>query len=70
MILLIMATKTVKKVELFSMKKEKITKEDKVKVIYELRHKYSMKALVAYAQIPRSNDFIKKINRPNPNADF
>ena len=61
-----------KKVECLSSKQGKITKEDKVKVIYELRHKYSVKALVALAEIPRSTyyDLVKKMNRPDPDADL
>ncbi|MFY0521610.1 IS3 family transposase, partial [Lysinibacillus sp. UGB7] len=61
-----------KKVECLSSKQGKITKEDKVKVIFELRHKYSVKALVAFAQIPRSTyyDLIKKMNRPDPDVNL
>ncbi|WP_213530711.1 IS3 family transposase [Paenibacillus sp. J45TS6] len=61
-----------KKVKCLSSKQEKITKEDKVKVIYELRHKYSVKALVAFAAIPRSTyyDVVKKLDRPDPDADL
>ncbi|WP_342472341.1 IS3 family transposase [Metasolibacillus sp. FSL H7-0170] len=61
-----------KKVERLSSSQEKITKEDKVKVIYELRHKYSVKALVAFAEIPRSTyyDLVKKMNRPDPDAEL
>ncbi|MER1959115.1 MAG: IS3 family transposase [Solibacillus sp.] len=61
-----------KKVERLSSSQGKITKEDKVKVIYELRHKYSVKALVAFAEIPRSTyyDLVKKINRPDPDAEL
>ncbi|WP_139377678.1 IS3 family transposase [Solibacillus isronensis] len=61
-----------KKVERLSSSQGKITKEDKVKVIYELRHKYSVKALVAFAGIPRSTyyDLVKKMNRPDPDAEL
>ncbi|WP_341320794.1 IS3 family transposase [Solibacillus sp. FSL H8-0523] len=61
-----------KKVERLSSSQGNITKEDKVKVIYELRHKYSVKALVAFAEIPRSTyyDLVKKINRPDPDAEL
>ncbi|WP_369792394.1 IS3 family transposase [Lysinibacillus sp. BF-4] len=61
-----------KKVERLSSSQGKITKEDKVKVIYELRHKYSVKALVAFAGIPRSTyyDLVKKMNRPDPDANL
>ncbi|MCR8646035.1 IS3 family transposase, partial [Paenibacillus sp. N1-5-1-14] len=61
-----------KKVERLSSKQGKITKEDKVKVIYELRHKYAVNALVTLAKIPRSTyyDLVKRMNRPDPNADL
>ncbi|MBD8028714.1 IS3 family transposase [Ureibacillus sp. Re31] len=61
-----------KKVECLSSSKGKITKEDKVKVIYELRHKYSVKALVEFAGIKRSTyyDSVKKMNRPDPDAEL
>ncbi|WP_249649206.1 IS3 family transposase, partial [Lysinibacillus sp. D4B2_S17] len=47
-------------------------KEDKVRVFYELRHKYAVKALVAFAQIPRSTyyDLVKRLNRPDPDTDL
>jgi len=43
-----------------------------LRVIYELRHKYPLKALVALADIPRSTyyDLVKKKNRPDPDADL
>lgn len=41
-----------------------------MKVINELRHKSSMKALVVFTQIPRSTDLIKKMNCPDSDADF
>ncbi|MFJ7376031.1 IS3 family transposase [Lysinibacillus capsici] len=61
-----------KKVERLSSSQGKITKEDKVKVIYELRHKYSVKALAKFAGIPRSTyyDLVKKMDRPNPDAEL
>lgn len=61
-----------KKVERLSSSQGKITKEDKVKVIYELRHKYSVKTLVAFAGIPRSTyyDYVKKMNRPDSDAQL
>ncbi|OZI11197.1 IS3 family transposase, partial [Bacillaceae bacterium SAS-127] len=59
-------------VECLSSSQGKITKEDKVKVIYELRHKYSVKALVKLAGIPRSTyyDLVKRMNQPDPDADL
>lgn len=65
-----MENEYLKKVECLSSSQGKITKEDKVKVIYELWHKYSVKVLVAFAPIPRStyDDLVKKMNRPDPNA--
>ncbi|WP_433958021.1 IS3 family transposase [Cytobacillus horneckiae] len=61
-----------KKVECLSSSQGKITTKDKVKVICELRHKYSVKALVAYAGIPRSTfyDIVKKMYLPDPDADL
>ncbi|TSI04709.1 IS3 family transposase [Lysinibacillus sp. BW-2-10] len=61
-----------KKVERLSSSQGKITKEDKVKVIYELRHKYSVKELVAFAGIKRSTYYflVKKMNRPDPDAEL
>ncbi|HWJ80498.1 MAG TPA: IS3 family transposase [Ureibacillus sp.] len=61
-----------KKVECLSSSQGKITKEDKVKVIYELRHKYTVKALVEFAGIKRSTyyDLVKKMNRPDPDAEL
>ena len=60
------------KVERLSSSQGKITKEDKVKVIYELRHKYSVKALAKFAGIPRSTyyDLVKKMDRPDPDAEL
>lgn len=47
-------------------------KQDKAKVVFELRHKYSVKALVKLAGIPRSTyyDLVKKMNRIDPDADL
>ncbi|WP_155592697.1 IS3 family transposase [Lysinibacillus cavernae] len=61
-----------KKVECLSSSQGKITTKDKVKVICELRHKYSVKALVAFAEIPRSTyyDLVKKMSRPDPDAEL
>ncbi|MFF5994321.1 IS3 family transposase [Lysinibacillus sp. KU-BSD001] len=61
-----------KKVECLSSSQGKITTKDKVRVIYELRHKYSVKALVACAYIPRSTyyDLVKKLDQPDRDADL
>ncbi|MFJ7922602.1 IS3 family transposase [Lysinibacillus fusiformis] len=61
-----------KKVECLSSSQGKITTKDKVKVICELRYKYSVKALVAFAEIPRSTyyDLVKKMSRPDPDAEL
>ncbi|PGZ43933.1 IS3 family transposase [Bacillus anthracis] len=61
-----------KKVECLSSKQGKITKQDKAQVVYELRHNYSVKALVKLATIPRSTyyDLVMKMNRPDVDADL
>ncbi|KAB2328623.1 IS3 family transposase, partial [Bacillus mesophilum] len=61
-----------KKVECLSSKQGKITKQDKAQVVYELRHKYSVKALVKLAGIPRSTyyDLVKRMSRPDPDSDL
>ncbi|MFJ8246779.1 IS3 family transposase [Peribacillus asahii] len=61
-----------KKVECLSSKQGKITKQDKAQVVYELRHKYPVKALVKLAGLARSTyyDLVKKMNRPDPDADL
>ncbi|KAB2327890.1 IS3 family transposase [Cytobacillus depressus] len=61
-----------KKVECLSSKQGKITKQDKAHVVYELRHKYPVKALVKLAGIPRSTyyDLVKRMNRPDSDADL
>ncbi|MGE6897611.1 IS3 family transposase [Priestia flexa] len=61
-----------KKVECLSSKQGKITKKDKAQVVYELRHKYSVKALVKLAGIPRSTyyDLVKRMNRTDPDANL
>ncbi|WP_155242544.1 IS3 family transposase, partial [Lysinibacillus sphaericus] len=61
-----------KKVESLSSKQGKITKQDKAQVVYELRRKYPVKALVKLADIPRSTyyDLVKRMNRPDPDADL
>lgn len=43
-----------------------------MRIIYELRHKYSIKALVAFANIPRSTyyDLVKKLDRPDRDTDL
>ena len=67
-----MENEYLKKLNALVQAKEKSPQEDKVKVICELRHKYSVKALVAFAKIPRSTfyDMAKKINLPDPDADL
>ncbi len=67
-----MENKYLKKVECHSSTQGKITKQDTEKVVYELRHKYLVKALVKLAGIPRSAHYIlvKCMNRPDPNADL
>ncbi|RXI96623.1 IS3 family transposase [Anaerobacillus alkaliphilus] len=59
-----------KKVECLSSKK--ITKQDKAQVVYELRHKYPVKALVKLADIPRSTyyDLVKRMKRPDSDSDL
>ncbi|MBS4177359.1 IS3 family transposase [Lederbergia citrea] len=61
-----------KKVECLSSKQGKITKQDKAQVVYELRHKYPVKALVKLAGIPRSTyyDLVKRMGQPDPDADL
>lgn len=61
-----------KKIERLSSSQGNLTKKDKVRVIFELRHKYSVKALVAFARIKRSTyyDLVKKMNRPDPDAEL
>ncbi len=53
-------------------KQGKVTKQDKAQVVYELRHKYSVKALVELVNIPRSTyyDLVKKMNRPDLDTDL
>ncbi|MEH7080427.1 IS3 family transposase [Bacillus velezensis] len=59
-----------KKVECLSSKQGKITKQDKVKVVCELRHEFSIKALLVLACIPRSTYYywVKKLDCPDPDA--
>ncbi|MEK4386072.1 IS3 family transposase [Solibacillus sp. FSL W7-1464] len=59
-----------KKVECLSSSQGSITTKDKVKVICELREIYSVKALVAYAEIPRSTFYqiAKKLDLPDPDT--
>ncbi|MDA2184786.1 IS3 family transposase [Bacillus cereus] len=67
-----MENEYLKKLNNLSSKQGKITKQDKAQVVYELRHKYSVKALVELATIPRSTyyDLVKKMNRPDVDADL
>ncbi|UPM55907.1 IS3 family transposase [Gottfriedia acidiceleris] len=61
-----------KKVECLSSKQEKITKQDKVQVVYELRHEFSVKSLLQLADIPRSTYYywVKNLDRPDPDAEL
>ncbi|MDP5275218.1 IS3 family transposase [Chengkuizengella axinellae] len=61
-----------KKVECLSSNQRKITKQDKAQVVYGLRHKYPVKALVKLAGIPRSTyyDLVKRMNRPERDANL
>ncbi|MED1785403.1 IS3 family transposase [Brevibacillus fortis] len=56
-----------KKVECLSSKQGKITKQDKIQVIYELRHEYPVKAILKLADIPRSTYYyyVKNFGRPD-----
>ncbi|MFF0830184.1 IS3 family transposase [Brevibacillus sp. NPDC003359] len=56
-----------KKVECLSSKQGKITKQDKVQVVYELRHEYPLKALLVLADLPRSTYYyyVKNFGRPD-----
>ncbi len=67
-----MENEYLKKLNALVQNREKITKQDKAQVVYELRHKYSVKALVELAGIPRSTyyDLVKKMNRPDQDADL
>ncbi|WP_342415705.1 IS3 family transposase [Paenibacillus sp. FSL R10-2782] len=61
-----------KKVECLSSKQGKITKQDKVKVIFELRLKYPVTALLQLAQIPRSTYYywVNTFGEPDKDADL
>ena len=67
-----MENEYLKKVECLNSKQGKIITKDKVRIIYELRHKYSVKALMAFAKILRSTycDLVKKLDRPDRDADL
>ncbi|PEL07405.1 IS3 family transposase [Bacillus sp. AFS017336] len=61
-----------KKVECLSSKQGKITKQDKVQVVYELRHEFSVRSLLQLAEIPRSTYYywVKNLDRPDPDAEL
>ncbi|MFD4705681.1 IS3 family transposase [Gottfriedia sp. NPDC058432] len=61
-----------KKVECLSSKQGKITKHDKVKVVCELRHEFSLKELLLLASIPRSTYYywMKNLDRPDPDTEI
>ncbi|WP_106768529.1 IS3 family transposase [Paenibacillus faecalis] len=61
-----------KKVECLSSKQGKITKQDKAQVVWELRHKYPVMALVQLAGVPRSTYYylIARMNQPDLNTDL
>ncbi|MFF3024772.1 IS3 family transposase [Gottfriedia sp. NPDC057948] len=61
-----------KKVECLSSKQGKITKQDKVQVVYELRHEFSLRLLLQLADIPRSTYYywVKNLGRPDPDAEL
>ncbi|QAV07620.1 IS3 family transposase [Bacillus vallismortis] len=61
-----------KKVECLSSKQRTITKQDKAQVVYDLRHKYPVKALLRLAGIPRSTYYycVKHFDRPDRDADI
>ncbi|MBY3620365.1 IS3 family transposase [Acinetobacter sp. CUI P1] len=56
-----------KKVECLSSKQGKITKQDKARVVYELRNEFSVKALLQLADIPRSTYYfvVKTFGMPD-----
>ncbi len=49
-----------------------VQNKDKAQVVYALRQKYSVIALVKLAGIPRSTyyDLVQRMNRPDPDADL
>ncbi|MBH0167666.1 IS3 family transposase [Fictibacillus sp. 7GRE50] len=61
-----------KKVECLSSKQGKITKQDKAQVVYELRHEFSIQALIKLAGIPRSTYYywVNNFNRPDPDEEL
>ncbi|WP_155982705.1 IS3 family transposase [Paucisalibacillus sp. EB02] len=61
-----------KKVECLSSKQGKVTKQDKAKVIYELRLRFSVKALIKLANIPRSTYYywVRQFDRPDKDAEL
>ncbi|MDN4493792.1 IS3 family transposase [Ureibacillus aquaedulcis] len=67
-----MENEYLKKLGCLSSKQGKITKHDKAQVVFELRHKYPVKALVKFAGLVRSTyyDLVKKMSRPDQDADL
>ena len=61
-----------KKVECLSSKQGKITKQDKAQVVYELRLKFPVKALIKLAGIPRSTYYywVNQFDRPDKDAEL
>ncbi|OTX91551.1 hypothetical protein BK771_08530 [Bacillus thuringiensis serovar ostriniae] len=61
-----------KKVEYLSSKQGKITKQDKAQVIYELRKRFPVKALLKLAELPRSTYYywIRNSNRPDKDKEL
>ncbi|MBT2759620.1 IS3 family transposase [Mesobacillus foraminis] len=61
-----------KKVECLSSKQGKITKQDKAKVVYELRHEFPVRALLKLAEIPPSTYYywVKNMDKPDPDAEL
>ncbi|PGA73583.1 IS3 family transposase [Bacillus toyonensis] len=61
-----------KKVECLSSKQETITKQDKVKVLFELKAEFPIHALIKLACIPRSTYYywLKKRNAPDKDAEI
>ncbi|MED3561606.1 IS3 family transposase [Bacillus xiapuensis] len=61
-----------KKVECLSSKQGKITKQDKAKVVFELRSEFPVNALLKLADIPRSTYYywVSTFNRPDKDAEL
>ena len=61
-----------KKVECLSSKQTEVTKKDKAKVVYELRHQFPVQSLLVLANIPRSTYYywLKNAKRPDSDADL